>query len=44
MAPSSSPNSLLPNMLEALLQKLGTAVLERVGMGNTFRLIGDPPP
>ena len=44
MAPSSSPNSLPQNMLEALLQRLGTAVLERVGTGNTFRLIGDPPP
>jgi transcriptional regulator with PAS, ATPase and Fis domain len=31
-------------MLEALLQRLGTAVLERVGTGHTFRLIGDPPP
>ena len=43
MAPSSSPNSLPQNMLEALLQKLGTAVFERVGTGDTFRLIGDPP-
>lgn len=44
MAPSSSPNSLPQPMLEALLQKLGTAVLARVGTGHTFRLIGDPPP
>lgn len=43
MAPSSSPNFLPRNMLEALLQRLGTAVLERVGTGNTFRLIGNQP-
>ena len=43
MVPPSSPNSLPQHMLEALLQKLGTAVLERVGTGETFRLIGDPP-
>lgn len=43
MAPSSSPNSLPQNMLEALLQRLGTAVLERVGTGKAFRFVGDPP-
>lgn len=43
MASSSSPNSLPPNMLETILQKLGLAVLERVGTGDTFRLIGNQP-
>lgn len=43
MAPLNSPSSLPHHILEALLPKLGTAVLERVGTKDTFRLISDPP-
>ncbi|MCC6140337.1 MAG: sigma 54-interacting transcriptional regulator [Nitrospira sp.] len=44
MAPSSSSNALPQNIAASLVQKLGAAVLERVGKGNAFRLLGAPPP
>ncbi|NOS79894.1 MAG: sigma 54-interacting transcriptional regulator [Nitrospira sp.] len=43
MAPPSSSDSSSDHLPEALLKTLGLAVLERVGTGDTFRLIGNPP-
>ena len=43
MARPSSPDSHSENLPEALLHSLGLAVFERVGTGDTFRLIGNQP-
>lgn len=43
MAPSSSSDSSRDHLPEILLQMLGTAVLERVGKGDVFHLIGKQP-
>lgn len=43
MAASSSSDSSSDHLPEALLHTLGLAVLERVGTGDIFRLIGNQP-
>ena len=43
MASSSSSNFSSDHLPEAVLQTLGLAILERVGTGDTFRLIGNQP-